>query len=264
MPTKVSDERLRALQALLDQANQTLNEIRRPSETAPTGIVHTIRRWPILPTDWPRLPPRAVTPTFLRPEYLDLYRPGEVVEVYVAACDGLGRIANTLFVPQFKIGSCAAGRVSERMRQLSRDHYAAAWNDNGDWRFDQDFADYFASFIDCCEAPSPGGPVVLTERSFVITLPDTMSRPQFEELLQRELLTIDARPWFVSPAGRRHCALAQAPLAISQRSTAYQIGSARRLSPAIEIYVYRRRSDPARLLRLLEAIVLRETLTPAR
>jgi hypothetical protein len=130
--------------------------------------------------------------------------------------------------------------------------------------FDQDFDDWFASFIDCCEAPSPGGPIALTERSFVVTLPDTMSQPRFEALIQSELRAINASHWFVSPAGRRHCALAQAPLAISLRSTAYQIGAARRLSPAVEIYVFRRRSDPARLLRQLEAIILRETLMPSR
>lgn len=263
MSQKASAERLSALQPL-DQAHETLNEIRRPSATAPSVIIHMLRRWPILPTNWPRLPQRGAPSSFLRHDYRDLYRPGAVVEVYVGACAGLGRIANALYVPQFKIGSCAAGRVGERMRQLSRDHYAAAWSDNGDWRFDQDFNDWFASFIDCQEAPSPGGPVALTDRSFVITLPEKVSPSQFEKLLQRELRAIDARPWFVSPAGRRHCALTQAPLAISQRSTAYQIGVARRLSPAIEIYVFRRRSDPARLLRLLEAIVLRETLTPAR
>lgn len=59
-------------------------------------------------------------------------------------------------------------------------------------------------------------------------------------------------------------ALRKAPVAIGLRSTAYQIGAARRLSPAVEIYIYRRGSDPARLLRLLEAIILRENLTPSR
>jgi hypothetical protein len=231
-------------------------------KNAITNVGHALRRWPILPTNWPRLPPRFATSAFLGPDYRNLYRPGAVVEVYVGACAGLARISNQLYVPQYKVGSCVAGRVGERMRELSRDRYAAAWTENGDWRFDQDFGDWFASFIDCFEAPSPGGPVALTARSFVVTLPDTMSQPQFEELLQIELLTIDSRPWFVSAAGRRHCALALAPLAISQRSTAYRIGLGQRLSPTIEIYVFRRRTDPPRLLRLLEAMILRETLSP--
>jgi len=257
MPKKAPNDTLRALQALLEQA---LDEIRGPREKAADSVIKMFPRWPILPTDWPRLPQWAATPAFSRPEYRDLYRPGAQVEVYVGACAGLGRIVNALYVPQNKIGSCAAGRLGERMRELSREQYAAAWSENGNCRIDRDFNDWFAGFIDCSEAPSAGSPVALTERSFVITLPDTISPSQFERLLQRELLPIDARPWFDSPVGRRHCALAKTPLAISQRSTAYQIGAAQRLSPAIEIYVFRRRSDPARLLRALEAIILRETV----
>lgn len=263
MPQKESDERLRVLQTLLEQAHQTLDEI-RASAQAPTCVVPALRRWPNLPTDWPRLPRRPATPAFLRADYLDLYRPGAAVEVYIGACPGLGRIATELRVPQFKIGSCAVGRVLERMRQLGRDRYAAAWSEEGQWKFDRDFNDWFASFIECGEAPSPGSPVALTDRSFLVTLPDTTSQPEFENLLQRELLAISAPRWFASTAGRNHCTLAQAPLTISQRSTAYQMGVGVRLSPAVEIYVHRRRSDPERLLRTLEGIILRETVGAAR
>lgn len=261
---KAYGERLLTLETLFDHARQILGELRRTRGMAPTGLVQAPHPWPKLPTDWPRLPERVSTSAFLRPDYLDLYRPGAAVEVYVAACAGLGRIAGTLYVPQFKIGTCVAGRVGERVRQLSRDRYAAAWRDNDVWREDEDFADWFASFIDCRDEPAPGSPVSLTDRSFVVALPATMSHTRFENLLRRELQAIDASVWFGSPAGRRHCALAQAPLAIGVRATAYQIGMAQRLSAASEIYVFRRRGDAGRLLRLLEALVLRETITPTR
>ena len=214
-------------------------------------------------TDWPRL--RAdiepfVSTAFDSQEFQDRYHPGDTRLVYVGACAGLRRIATGLHVPIFKVGSCAAGGLTNRIRQLRREPYGSAWFRNDRYVLDSDFDSWFASLIQTRLVPTPASPVQITPRAYAVTLPDTMTAEQFETRLQDVMDPAKLFRWLESSDGISHCNAFGFDPNEGRRSTPYNRGDRTQLAPSHEIYVFRYQSDFDRLLTALERIILDEVL----
>jgi hypothetical protein len=209
-------------------------------------------------TDWARFFSVRVArhcDDFESDEYKDKYRPGEPVYVYRAACVGQRRIALLLHVPIFKIGSCGPGGLNRRNLQLKQEEYASAWYKGDGYVLDNDFDDWFPSLLETRMAPSPNSPVSLENKAYRVMLPDDMTPNDFEKKLQAVMLPAQMFAWLETADGIRHCnAFGVAP-EIGKRSTPYNRGDRTKLSPATELYCFRRQSDPDRLTCALEKIV---------
>ncbi|MGO9361237.1 MAG: hypothetical protein ACLP1D_26770 [Xanthobacteraceae bacterium] len=266
-------ERKRQLTDLIAQASLILRkmetsptEIDEPSPVTSTPLLHKgepAKTWPQSTTDWPRLKAdrvARVSHVFDGEAFQSKFRPGETRLVYRAACVGLRRIAMSIRVPIFKIGTCTAGGLNNRIRELRLEPYAAAWHDTGGYRVDDDFAEWFPSLLKTRLTPLPHSPVRLAERAYVVTLPVDMTADEFEAELQKVLLPAQLFKWLESAEGMRHCAALGVAPEIGRRSTVYNRGDVSKLCPATEIYVFRAQSDPDRLLAALESIIIEKVL----
>ena len=266
-------EKRRQLADLIAQATLILHkietspaEVDEPSPVTSTPLLHKgepAKTWPQSTTDWPRLKSdrvARVSHVFDEEAFRKKFRPGETRLVYRAACSGLRRIAMTLRVPVYKIGSCASGGLNNRVRELRLEPYAAAWHDAGGYRVDDDFAEWFPSLLKARLMPSPHSPVHLDARAYVVTLPVDMSADEFEAELQKVLAPAQLFQWLESVDGVRHCAAVGVAPEIGRRSTVYNRGDVSKLSPATELYVFRAQSDPDRLLAAIEAIIIKKVL----
>lgn len=266
-------EKKRQLTDLIAQATRILHKIEaspgeagEPSAVTSTPLLHKgepAKTWPQSTTDWPRLKAdrvARVSHVFDGEAFQSKFRPGETRLVYRAACSGLRRVAMTLRVPVFKIGTCATGGLNNRIRELRVEPYAAAWPDTGGYRVDDDFAEWFPSLLKTRLTPSPHSPVHVDPRAYVVTLPVDMTPDEFEAELQKVLLPAQLFRWLESSDGVRHCQALNVAPEIGKRSTVYNRGDVSKLSPATELYVFRAQSDPDRLLAALEAIIIKKVL----
>jgi hypothetical protein len=266
-------EKKRQLKDLVARASRILQEIDESQSdggdspaVSSAPLLHKgkpAKTWPQSTTDWPRLKAdriARVSHVFDGEAFRSKFRPGETRLVYRAACVGLRRIALSIRVPIYKIGTCAAGGLNNRVRELRLEPYAAAWHDTCGYRVDDDFAEWFPSLLKTRLTPSPHSPVHVDPRAYVVTLPVDMTADEFEAELQKVLLPAQLFQWLESPEGIRHCAAFGVAPEIGRRSTVYNRGDVSKLSPAIELYVFRAQSDPDRLLAALEAIIIKKVL----
>ena len=266
-------EKKRQLTDLIAQATRILHkieaspaEVDEPSHVTSTPLLHKgepAKTWPQSTTDWPRLKAdrvARVSHVFDGEAFRKKFRPGETRLVYRGACAGLRRVAMTLRVPVYKIGTCAAGGLNNRIRELRLEPYAAAWHDTSGYRVDDDFAEWFPSLLKTRLTPSAHSPVHVDARAYVITLPADMTADEFEAELQKVLLPAQLFQWLESAEGMRHCAALGVAPQIGRRSTVYNRGDVSKLSPATELYCFRAQSDPDRLLAALESIIIKKVL----
>ena len=266
-------EKKRQLTDLIAQATRILHkieaspaEVDEPSPVTSTPLLHKgepAKTWPQSTTDWPRLKAdrlARVSHVFDGEAFRSKFRPGETRLVYRAACSGLRRIAMTLRVPAYKIGTSAAGGLNNRIRELRLEPYAAAWADTGGYRVDDDFAEWFPSLLKARLTPSANSPVQTDERAYRVTLPLDMTPDEFEAELQEVLAPAQLFHWLESAAGMRHCAAVGVAPEVGKRSTVYNRGDVSKLCPATELYVFRAQSDPDRLLAALENIIIKKVL----
>ena len=266
-------EKKHQLSALIARAGRILREIEAspsdggdPPAVSSAPLLHKgkpAKTWPQSTTDWPRLKADRVarmSHVFDGEAFRSKFRPGETRIVYRAACSGLRRIAMSIRVPIYKIGSCAAGGLNNRVRELRVEPYAAAWADTDGYRVDDDFVEWFPSLLKTRLTPSPHSPVHVDPRAYVVTLPVDMTPDEFEAELQKVLLPAQLFQWLESVDGLRHCAAVGVAPEIGKRSTVYNRGDVSKLSPALELYVFRAQSDPDRLLAALESIIIGKVL----
>ena len=102
---------------------------------------------------------------------------------------------------------------------------------------------------------SPKSPVRLEARALRVKLPASMSRRQFEGRLRKELAPISLAHWLRSEGSQTYFTARRIVAERVDRYTPYDLGDSVRLSPADELYIFRHRSDMARLCRLCELIV---------
>jgi len=257
---------LRQVDHIQKAVDQLVRDLNRPRWECPEPVTSTPLLFEGAPSDawlqstthWPRLLSERVAnnvDVFETEEYKDKYRPGEIVNVYRAACPGMRRTALLLHVPQFKVGSCVSGGLDSRMYQIKKEQYGAAWFSDHGYVIDSDFSDWFPSLLETRMNPSMGSPVTLNNRAYSIVLPSDMSLAEFEVKLQEVMLPAQMFSWLESADGIRHCQSFGVAPEVGKRSTAYNRGDRTKLSPATEIYCFRRQSDPDRLLCALEKII---------
>jgi hypothetical protein len=120
---------LRQVDHIQKAVDQLVRDLNRPRWECPEPVTSTpllfegapSGAWLQSTTSWPRLLSERVAnnvDVFETEEYKDKYRPGEIVNVYRAACPGMRRTALLLHVPQFKVGSCVSGGLDSRMYQI--------------------------------------------------------------------------------------------------------------------------------------------------
>jgi len=219
------------------------------------------RRLP--PSTWPRVGGLGrLEPTadlFGREAYRNAYRPGLARQIYAGACFGLRRLSATLQVPLQKVSTCSAGRLLERMKEVSVDEYASEYSKDGRYVADRDgFRNWYPAHLHTTGRPAVNSPVSASARALTVTLPDTMSAAEFDLAFDAEVRKASIADWVATPEGRHHCAARGVDPALARRATPYPYGDVTRHSPALEIVVFRTRYDVDRLINLAERIVLKK------
>ncbi len=179
---------------------------------------------------------------------------GNTTCVYVAGCQGLRSLSGKLGLPLFKIGS-AGTDVLNRVAQLNADRYASGYRLDERIAMDPGFDAWKLMTMDYSMPRSADSPVRLDPRALRIKLPALMSRRQFEGRLRKELAPISLAHWLKADGSQTYLAARGICAARVERYTPYDLGDSVRLSPADEIYIFRHRSQMARLCRLCELIV---------
>lgn len=214
-----------------------------------------------LPLDWPMAGGRNFAPApsdlFRSEAYADSFRPGETREVYVAGCGEALRLAKLAHVPILKAATAGEGRVWERMRELNKDRYGAAWYRGGDYVVDDTgWNDWFPSQIIPQQGPSPNSPVSVGQRSLSVRLPHDLDAAQFDRLFDEQVRMAALDRWVMSEDGGKCCAFGRIDPARLQRFTHYPGGAQGLLSPATELCVLSRSQGVDRLIAISEKIVL--------
>ena len=256
--------------ALTDALQTVETQLASFSRSTPSAAVHAndspapatapIRRFP--PSIWPRVGGLGrLEPTsdlFARDAYRNAYRPGLARQIYAGACFGLRRLSATLQVPLQKVSTCSAGRLLERMKEISADEYASEYAKDGRYVADRDgFRNWYPAHLHTSVRPAVNSPVSVAARALTVALPDTMSAEGFDLAFDAEVSKASVADWVATPEGRRHCADRGVDPAVARRVTPYRYGEATRHCPAVEIVVFRTRNDAARLITLGERVVLK-------
>ena len=231
------------------------------ANASPASTTVATRRFP--PSIWPRVGGLGrLEPTadrFACDAYRNAYRPGLARQIYVGACFGLRRLSATLQVPLQKVSTCSAGRLMERMKEVSVDEYASEYSKDGRYVADRDgFRNWYPAHLHTSVRPAVNSPVSASARALTVTLPDTMSAAEFDLAFDAEVRKASIADWVATPEGRRHCAARGVDPALACRATPYPYGDVTRHSHALEIIVFRTRDDVDRLINLAERIVLKK------
>jgi hypothetical protein len=173
--------------------------------------------------------------------------------VYVAGCEGLRTLSKDLQLPLFKIGS-SGNDILNRVAQLNADRYAGGYRENDKLVIDPGFDCWKFMTMDYTLPRSSGSPLRIEPCALRVKLPKSMSRRQFEGQLRKELAPISLAHWLKTEGSQLYLATRNLSLARVKRYTACDLGDSVRLSPADEIYIFRHRSEMARLCRLCELI----------
>jgi len=215
------------------------------------------RKSGMLPTEWAKVGGKEYSPAptnaFASKDFIDRYQPGEVREIYVGACEGQHRLAKLVQTPIYKVSTCSAGRLKERMFELQRDRYGACCFDQGCYLAEEGWDKWFPSHLRPMQAASPNSPVVAEARRIKVRLPQTLSANNFD--IEFDALTrmgaVDL--WAMSDEARKHCAFLGVDPSVLQRFTAYP---GWRLSPVQEICGFSIYEGADRLISLAERIIL--------
>ena len=228
------------------------------AERPPTPSANPRARY--VPTDWPRIGGRVDLPDvghlFASAAYRDQCGDGESREIYAAACPGLAQLVSRLRMPLYKVSSCAFGRLADRMRELSRDRYAAEWFCDGRYVSEPaGFTNWFPSHLSAAKPAAPNSPVTIGPRALTVKLPRTLSAEAFDAAFDAEIRKAAIDLWVMDEPGMRHCAFVDVDPAMAQRATTFSYGSGARSCPAKEIVVFRPNEDADRLVAIVERIV---------
>lgn len=233
-----------------------------------------------VPTDWPRIGGNAIAKlspdAFTRTAFKQTYVPGRRVNVYVGACGesssmpgvltGLLGAARDLLAPVYKVASTECADPRDRMDALNADRYAGHRRTTSGGVSDLGFDRWMLQQIRPTRQPLPEAPIELQPRAISAVLPNDLSARAFEKYLHDAMQNASLNAWLVSPEGQAHCALLGLAPQDLQRFTIYRFGSATRISPADELYLFRPRGEDAdRLLAIIEQILFQHVtgLAPA-
>ncbi len=183
------------------------------------------------------------------------YERGQTVSLYVAANEGFRTVGRTMRAPVFKIGLCSPERLHERQLELDRDGYGSLFMRDRELVQDPGFGAW-----DLLRMPQdlrlvPNSPVAAGERDLRVTLPRGLQFPHFDALLTAALKPASLTFWAGSPSGRRYCDRHGIDVATLLRFTAYEFGTASRVSPATELMIVRPKAEIPRLVAMVEGII---------
>jgi hypothetical protein len=216
-----------------------------------------IRKSRPLPTEWAKIGGPDFTPgptnSFLSEDFRDRYTAGEIRELYIAGCKGLAELSHIAALPLYKASSCAAGRLEQRIFELSRDQYGAWHFADGHFVQDKRWNSWFPSHLHPRLRKSPNSPVECLERSIAVRLPAEMSADEFDRQFDSETRKGAIDLWAMSEQAREHCRVLGVDPSILQRFTEYP---GWRRSPAQEICGCTIFSGADRLISLAEKIIL--------
>ena len=215
-----------------------------------------------LPTDWPRIGGREFDPgptlLFETEEFRKAWRPSDVRRAcYAAGCDGLANVSKILKMPGYKVSTCGADRLWDRMKELKRDRYGALWHNGEAYVEDAEGWDnWFPSHLYPRRFPSPSSPVIAEKRTVIVPLPIGMTPRKFDDLFDAEVKKGALNIWVMTQAGRDHCAFVDAVPAVGQRSTRFGEGCQSKISPANEICGFSIHSGADLLIAIIEKIII--------
>ena len=195
-------------------------------------------------------------------EYQRRWQPSDVVVwIYVLGCPGLQELGRLLGLPLFKPGTTTGG-IQDRLRELGRDGYGAAWRSGDRIITDAGFGAglWVAEQLPVTLDLSPLSPVHPSVRGIGVRLPVGLTYPTFERRLAAEVTKASLGQIIGSAAGRALCADRGVDPARCRRITRYVFGADVRPSSEEEFTVFRPRSESDRLVAIAERIVVRHVM----
>jgi hypothetical protein len=176
----------------------------------------------------------------------------ETVRIYVAGCDGLKALAREFSLPLFKI-STTRSDLLQRLAVLGADQYAANYRHGRKMITEPGFNRWSLTTLDFDLPKSLNSPIWIEPRALRVRLPRSLSADDFERLVRDALAGISLATWLETADGQRHFAELGIDLARAQRYTPYAYGAKSRVSPAEEIYIFRR-ADMPQLCKIIESV----------
>jgi len=244
-----------ALLAILQKLDAIPASAAAPQANACSGAV-----FGHVPTIWPRVGGENFKPVpatiFASKTYRARYRPGRLVRAYGAGSTGLRTLSSVLDLPLRKLGATEAGDIRTRTSEFSCDQYGSLIRTANGFRVEPGFDNYVPVQLPCAPAPSPLSPVKSEPRAIAVRLPSGMTFEDFETRLHRGLENVSLFEWIKTPEGQSHLAQLGSEAAGAERYTSYRYGAVEDPSPAKELYVFRPRQDGARLVAVIERLVL--------
>ena len=199
-------------------------------------------------------------------EYQRRWQPSDVVVwIYVLGCPGLQDLGRLLGLPLFKLGTTTGG-IQDRLAELGRDGYGAAWRDGDCIMTELGFGRgaWVAEQLPVTIDLSPLSPVHPSVRGIGVRLPVGLTYPTFERRLAAEIGQASLGQIIGSSAGRALCADRGVAPARCRRITEYRFGADVRPSSEEEFTVFRPRSESDRLVAIAERIVVQHVMGQAR
>lgn len=212
--------------------------------------------------DWAQVGGRDFVPAraglFETAEFASRYRPGESRSCYGAHCEGAGALAKAIGIPLLKVSTCATDRLKERITEAKADAYGSGYFSNGVLVNDESqWANWQTAFLRPQGTPSAGSPVTIGARTIDVILPENMSRHEFDRLFDLEIRKGAIDLWSLGQEGVAHCKARGIDPSMLRRWTVYS--GHRDMAPTAvrELVVFRQRTDPDRIIAIMEKIILR-------
>lgn len=227
-----------------------------PRISKPSVSSHYQTQWPIIGGDELVLDTADLLNSKI---YKEAYKPGIKRDIYIAGCSGLSELKKRLSIPIFKIGECGEGRITDRIKQQSKDQYGSYYKINGDWAEQEEgYDDYSALQFylpDNLHALSPVSP---STRGLTVTLPQGMSRQQFTRGFQMRLASCSWLEWRKTDDAIAHFERKNIDQDIIDRYTDYGTGGRSEITQATELYCIRNQDvkDCSRLTAVIENVIL--------
>ncbi len=217
-------------------------------------------RWSKLNSDWPQIggrrfvgPPPDI---FLNRDYLDKYRPGRWRSGYVASCDGLERLSAHYSVPIAKTSTCGDGALADRLCEIGAEAYGSVHLIDGLEVCDDDFRRWRTFRPPSDLTPLPNSPVVVHKECVGACMPEGMTDKEFDDRFDELVRLGSIGDWLVSDAGDVHCGKVRANPMLGRRYTRRMYDRASQSEQATEIVAFRKRMDFARLVAIMERVIL--------
>ena len=185
------------------------------------------------------------------------YRPGETLASYVAVSPGMRTLSEYFSLPLAKISTCGSSRLLKRRDELNADAYGAGVKRGGELVTETGWTDWSMIQTGDRIVTSPASPVRAGDRCMLIDLPDTLGIREFEAAYDAEVSLGSLAKWINTPDGLRHCAELGLDPTHASRFTSYGYGTAKRISEAREICIFRQKAGLNRLVEIAERIILR-------